>query len=149
MPLYTSCWLKLMQNFHLQFFTAISTCVALTLWYWSIQPNESTVKWWFNEKDGIRSITCTLNTSHRLTNQGIQLFAANLITDGTVTDKQCLPILGLWVFLFWTWQEHLWRAINAGKHLFRIYWRDWHEPITLKLNIYHFLPPNFGSPPNN
>jgi hypothetical protein len=52
-----------------------------------------------------------------------------------------------WVFLFWTWQKQLWRLENAGKCLFRMYQRDWYEPITLKLNIYHFEPPNFGRPP--
>jgi hypothetical protein len=67
----------------------------------------------------------------------------------TVADNQSPPILGPWVFLFWTSQEHLRRPGNAVKHLFRVYWRDWHKPITLKLNIYHFEPPNFGGPPNN
>ena len=71
-----------MQNFHLQFSTAISTCAALTLWYQSIRPNESTVEWQFTEKDGICWITYTLNTSHRLTNKGIQLWSANLVTSG-------------------------------------------------------------------
>ena len=46
-------------------------------------------------------------------------------------------------------QEHLRRLGNAGKQLFRVYWRDWHESITLKLSIYHFEPPKFGHPPNN
>jgi len=59
----------------------------------------------------------------------------------TVTDKQSPPILWSWVFLFGTWQEHLWRLGNAGKHLFRVYWRDWHELFTLKFNISHFEPP--------
>ena len=65
----------------------------------------------------------------------------------TVVDKQSPPILWPQVFLFWTWQKHLWRIRNAGKHLFRVYWRDCHGSITLKLNIYHFEPPNFGHPP--
>ena len=49
--------------FSVQFSTAISTCTALTLWYRSIQPNESTVEWLYNEKDGIWWIPYTLNTS--------------------------------------------------------------------------------------
>jgi len=65
----------------------------------------------------------------------------------TVADNQNPPILWPWVFLFGTRQEHLWRLRNAGKHLFRVYWRYWHEPIILKLNIYLFEPPNFGHPP--
>ena len=65
----------------------------------------------------------------------------------TVADKQSPPILRPWVFLFGAWQEHPWRLGNAGKPVFRVYWRDWHEPISLKLNIYHFEPQNFGGHP--
>jgi hypothetical protein len=65
----------------------------------------------------------------------------------TVLNNQSPPILQPWVFLFWSWQQHLWRLRNAGTHLFRVYWRDWHELITLKLSIYHFEPPKFGHPP--
>ena len=68
-------------------------------------------------------------------------------TDGTVADNQSPLILWLWVFLFRTWQEPLRRFGNAGKHLFRVYWRDWHEPIILKINIYHFELSKFGHPP--
>ena len=69
------------------------------------------------------------------------------LTIDTVADNQSPLILWPWVFLFWTWQKHLLRLGNAGKHLFRVYWRDWHEPITPKLNIYHFESQNFGRPP--
>ena len=62
----------------------------------------------------------------------------------TVADRQSPPILRPWVFLFGTWQERPRRLGNAAKPVFRIYWRDWHEPISLKLNIYHFEPQNFG-----
>jgi len=65
----------------------------------------------------------------------------------TVPDNQSPPILWPWVFLFGTLQEQLRRLGNAGKHLFRVHWRDWHEPIILKLNIYLFALSNFGHPP--
>ena len=67
----------------------------------------------------------------------------------TVTDNQSPPVLWPWVFLFGTWQECFQRLRNAGKPVFRIYWRDWHKPISLKLNIYHFEPQNFGGATNN
>ena len=65
----------------------------------------------------------------------------------TVMDKQSPLTLRPWVFLFGIWQEHLQRLGNAGKPVFRVYWTDWHEPISLKLNIYHFEPQNFGGHP--
>ena len=77
----------------------------------------------------------------------ISVSSRNITSSSTVADNQSPPILRPWVFLFRTRQEHLQRLGNAGKHLFRVYWRYWHEPMILKLNIYLFEPPNFGRPP--
>jgi hypothetical protein len=67
------------------------------------------------------------------------LFSAEVLSrNDTVADSQSPPILRLWVFLFRTWQELPRRLRNAGKPVFRLYWKDWHKPISLKLNIYHF-----------
>lgn len=38
---------------HSQFSTAISTRAALTLWYRSVRPHESTVEWRMDEKTGV------------------------------------------------------------------------------------------------
>ena len=38
--------------------------------------------------------------------------------------------------------------LKAGKLVFRIYWWDWHKPISLKLNIYHFEPQIFAATNN-
>jgi hypothetical protein len=53
---------------HTQFSTAVSTHVALTLWYQSVQPNESMVEWWFDENSSVthavRILSCQLTTKH-------------------------------------------------------------------------------------
>ena len=72
MPLSASHWLKLMQNCCLQFSTAISTHAALTLWYWSIWPNEHCwVAVWWKKWHLVSHIHSKHPTTYKLRNTAI------------------------------------------------------------------------------